>query len=306
MILLFSIGERSMDLSDLTILRAVVEAGGITRAATRLNRVQSNITTRVRHLEEDLGVKLFLREGKKLRLTPAGSTLLEYAHRLLDLAQEARTAISDPTPKGLFRIGAMESTAAVRLPKPLCDYHRRYPEVTLELKTGNPQQLKPLLEAGALDAIIVPEASPDARFETVTLFNETFIIAARKDHPPIRSAQDIAGATMLVFERGCPHRKRLEDFFNREREIPGRVIEMTSYHALLGCVAAGMGVSLMPMSVLETFPERKQISVHRLPRGQDSGRIVLMWRKGLCSPKIAALVDSVTKEITTRVIRKRK
>ena len=138
-----------MDLSDLRIFCAVVREGGVTRAAKRLHRVQSNITTRVRQLEEDLGTALFIREGKRLHLAPAGQVLLDYADRLLALAEEARTAVQDPRPRGTFRLGAMESTAAVRLPGPLSDYHQRFPDVTLELRTGNPQVLAAAILAGA-------------------------------------------------------------------------------------------------------------------------------------------------------------
>jgi DNA-binding transcriptional LysR family regulator len=102
-----------MDLSDLRIFTTVVREGGITRAAERLNRVQSNVTTRIRQLEEDLDVSLFIREGKRLHLAPAGQALLGYAERLLALADEARAALKDPRPRGVFRLGAMESTAAI-------------------------------------------------------------------------------------------------------------------------------------------------------------------------------------------------
>src|SRR5262249_47592717 len=139
-----------MDLSDLRIFCTVVREGSVTRAADRLHRVQSNVTTRIRQLELDLGTALFIRERKRLHLAPAGQILLDYADRLLALAEEARTAVQDGRPQGVLRLGAMESTAAVRLPGPLSDFHRRYPEVTLELKTGNPQQLSAAILAGEI------------------------------------------------------------------------------------------------------------------------------------------------------------
>ena len=108
-----------MELAELRIFRAVVNEGGVTRAAERLHRVQSNVTTRIRQLEEKLGTELFIREGKRLRLTPSGQVLLGFADRLLALADEAGAAVLDPRPRGTFRLGAMESTAAVRLPEPL-------------------------------------------------------------------------------------------------------------------------------------------------------------------------------------------
>src|SRR5712675_3028329 len=161
-----------MDLSDLRIFSAVVREGGVTRAAERLHRVQSNVTTRIRQLEEDLSVALFIREGKRLHLAPAGQVLLDYADRLLALADEARGAVQDTRPRGTFRLGAMDSTAAVRLPGPLSEYHRRYPEVVLELRTGNPQVLATAILAGELDAAFVAEPIADAPFEKMVAFEE--------------------------------------------------------------------------------------------------------------------------------------
>src|SRR5262249_28533158 len=132
---------RTMDLTDLHIFRSVVHAGGVTRAAEKLNRVQSNVTTRVRQLESELGVELFVLEGKKLHPPPEGKLWLAYAAGLLDLAEEAREAVQDAEPRGLLRLGTGESTAAMRLPVPMNEYLGRYPDVTLELRTGNAREL---------------------------------------------------------------------------------------------------------------------------------------------------------------------
>lgn len=278
-----------MDLGDLTIFRAVAREGGITRAAHRLNRVQSNVTTRVRQLEEDLGVTLFIREGKRLHLSPAGQILLGFADRLLALATEARDAIQDPRPRGLFRLGAMDSTAAVRLPNVLSEYHRRYPEVVLDLRTGNPQQLAGALLAGELDAAFAAEPVPKGPFEKCFAYDEELVIVSAADRPA--SLTRPVNEAMVAFEEGCPHRKRLEDWFAGNRAIPERTIEMSSYHAMLGCVVGGMGISLLPRSLLATFPGRKRLRLHRLPRGQDVAQTVLFWRKGARSPKIDALSE---------------
>ena len=127
-----------MDLSDLLIFSTVAREGSVTRAAERLRRVQFNVTTRIQRLEEDLRVTLFIREGKRLHLAPAGQVLLGYAERLLALADEARGAAHDERPRGTFRLGAMESTAAVRLPGLLSEYHRRYPGVVLSCAPAIP------------------------------------------------------------------------------------------------------------------------------------------------------------------------
>jgi DNA-binding transcriptional LysR family regulator len=279
-----------MDLADLRIFRAVAREGGITRAAEHLHRVQSNVTTRIRQLEEDLGVQLFIRSGKRLHLAPAGQVLLDYADRLLDLAQQARDAVQDVTPRGLFRLGAMESTAAVRLPAPLSEYHRRYPGVTLELRTGNPQQLATAILAGELDAGLAAEPIADAPFEKLPIYDEELVIVAAAGHPPI-DASRAPPRSIIIFEHGCPHRKRLETWYADQGAMPERVIEMSSYHAILGCIVVGMGISLVPRCVLSTFPESKRLSIHALPKGQDRAQTVLFWRKGARSPKIDALAQ---------------
>lgn len=284
-----------MNLNDLEIFRAVVSEGGITKAANKLHRVQSNITTRVKQLEEKLGVELFLREGKKLHISPAGQVLLDYADRLLDLADEAREAVRDPRPRGPFRLGSMESTASVRLPGPLTKFIQDHPAVELEMSTGNPIEMATRILAGELDAAFGAEPIPEGPFEKIVAFREKLAMVAAAGHPPI-NAKAPAPETMIAFENGCPNRRRLEAWYAERGEMPTKLIEMGSYHAMLGCVVVGMGVAMVPLSVLGTFPEAKRLSVHPLPKGKDVLRTYLFWRKGALSPKISALIDVLKAE----------
>jgi DNA-binding transcriptional LysR family regulator len=283
-----------------------VRAGGITRAAEKLNRVQSNVTTRIRQLEEQLGVGLFIRSGKRLHLSPAGKVLLDYADRLLDLAQEARESVHDTKPRGLFRLGAMESTASVRLPGPLSEYCRRYPDVTLELRTGNSAELTGLVLRGEVDAALTAGAIPDAPFEKIVVYDEEIVIVAAANHPPIKSAGNAQARAVLVFETGCSYRKQLEDWFARTGEMPERLIEMSSYHAMLGCAVVGMGIALMPRMVLNTFPERKRLSIHELPPGLNRAQTYLFWRKGARSPKLTALMEILLPRTLAKASRARR
>ncbi|MBX3586768.1 MAG: LysR family transcriptional regulator [Ramlibacter sp.] len=279
-----------MELADLQIFLAVVEEGGVTRAAVRLHRVQSNITTRIRLLEDKLGVALFIRQGRRLYLSPPGQVLLDYARRLLALADEAREAVRDNQPRGPFVLGAMESTAAVRLPAPLSEFVRLYPKVQLALKTGNPQQLAAAVLAGRLDAALVTGPVAPELFEKVTVFSESLVIVGPAGQPPLARAGAALPASIVSFEQGCPHRARLEAWYARRGGMPARPVEITSYHAMLGCVAAGMGIALVPRAVLDTFPGRSSLSEHALPRGLDRMAIDLVWRRGAQSPKVAGLL----------------
>jgi DNA-binding transcriptional LysR family regulator len=284
-----------MDLSDLRIFSAVVREGGVTRAAEKLHRVQSNVTTRIQQLEEDVGAPLFIREGKRLHLSPSGQVLLGYADRLLALADEAQGAVKDPRPRGVFRLGSMESTASVRLPGPLSEYHRRYPDVVLELRTGNPPTLAAAILAGELDAALVSGPIADAPFEKVEVFQEEPVIVSSASYGAIGKKGNFP-KTMLAFEHGCPHRKRMENWYASRGEMPERTIELGSYHAMLACVVAGMGVALMPKSVLDTFPESKRLTVHRLPKGENCAPTVLIWRKGAGSPNVEAFREILAEQ----------
>jgi DNA-binding transcriptional LysR family regulator len=229
-----------------------------------------------------------------MHLAPAGRTLLDYAEQILGLAERARAAVQDRTPRGLLRLGAMESTAAVRLPGPLAAYSRRHPEVRLELRTGNPTQLATAILADEIDAALVAEPAPTAQFDSVVAFHEEPVLVAAKGHPQLGPKR--APKCVIVFEHGCPHRKRLEEWCEARGELPERVIELGSYHAMLGCVLAGMGAALLPRSVLATFPERKRLQVFSLPRGQDRIATLLIWRKGVRSSKVEALAEMLSSQ----------
>ncbi|WP_298727937.1 LysR family transcriptional regulator [uncultured Ferrovibrio sp.] len=290
-----------MELSDLHVFRTVVEAGGITHAAKRLHRVQSNVTARIRKLEEDLQVQLFVRESRRLQLTPAGRTLLGYADQLLGLAARAREALHDTTPRGLLRIGTMESTAGVRLPAPLAEYHRRYPEVQIELEIGSPRTLIPRLLDGTMDVALLAEpfeggiAALDARFDHRVVFVENLVLVSAANHPPIRRPQDVKVGTVLAFHPGCSHRERLLAWFTRGGANPGRVVELSSYHTMLGCIAAGMGVGLMPASVLQNFSGSDRLRTHKLPPPFHKAQTVMLWRKEMPTPKVLALAEILEK-----------
>ncbi len=146
-----------MDLAALRIFKAVVEQGGINRAAAKLHRVPSNITTRVRRLEEELETKLFVRDRRRLVLSADGKLLLTYADQLLRLSLEAEMALRNGKPRGTLRIGALESTSATRLPPVLSRYHQIYPDVQIELVTGTSGALVSHVHKQDIEAAFVAE-----------------------------------------------------------------------------------------------------------------------------------------------------
>lgn len=280
-----------MDLDDLAIFQAVIREGGITRAAEKLHRVQSNVTTRIRQLEEDLGVPLFVREGKKLIPSPSGRVLEGYAQRLLELAAEARAAVADSLPRGRLRVGAMESTAAARLAPILAGFHAQYEGVQLELRTGATSGLVAEVLEGRLDCALVAGPVVDPRLVATPVFEEELVAVVAADHPPVSRAADLKLRTLLTFEPGCAYRQRLESWLASEGLVPERFIELSSYHAMISCAACGMGIAMVPRSLIDCLPVADNVSVHALPPLQARSVTVLVQRAGVPAPAVKAFLD---------------
>lgn len=280
-----------MELEDLRIFLTVIECGGITAAARQLHRVPSGITTRIQHLEESLGVALFFREGRQLVLTPKGHQLKERARELLALADDTGRLLKDARPGGRFRLGAMESTAASRLPIPLSEFHRLHPQVQLELHTGNTHDLIGKVLSNELDAALVAGPLMDSRLSAITAFSEELVIIADAAQPPIHSPKDVVERTLLTFAPGCAYRRCLEDWFCEAALPPQRIVEVHSYHAMLGCVIAGMGIGIMPHSVLGDFDSKDRLTRHLLPMTLRHATTLLIWRPEFESPAIRAFAQ---------------
>jgi DNA-binding transcriptional LysR family regulator len=277
-----------METADFRTLIAVVEYGSITRAAEALHRVPSAITNRLQQLEKRLGVQLFLRSGRRMALTKQGRDLYDDACRIVALIEHAQHRLCAEIVGGKFRLGAMDSMAATRLPLPLAELYRRHPNIALELTTGISGYLIEALQNNQLDAAFIADVQQDAPFERVIAFEEKLVIIAPASHCQITHPCDIGCSTALVFADGCSYRSRFLHWFNMHGVVPDRLAVMSSYHAILGGVAAGMGVGIVPEAILATFPDRQVITVHPVA-DLASVATELLWKKGHSSANIDAL-----------------
>lgn len=280
---------RNIDLESLHIFKAVVDYGGITRAAAQLNRVQSNITTRVKNLEDRLGVQLFQRQSGKLVLSAEGSVLLAYAERLLHLSAEAEAALRSGIPRGTLRIGTMESTAAARLPDLLSRFHRNYPDVQIELVTGTSGALIDKVHRFEIEAAFVAEPFAPAELESQQAFLEELVLITPRDSPAINTPKDLQRRTVIAFSTGCSYRRVLENWLGAASVVPDRVLELGSYHAIVACVAAGSGIAIVPRSVLATVRAERDVAAFALPARIAKATTRLAWRSGHQSVALDAL-----------------
>jgi LysR family transcriptional regulator, cell division regulator len=194
-----------MDAGDLKVFEAVARLGSMNRAALELNTVQSNVTGRIRTLEDELGTSLFERHARGVSPTAAARRLLPYALTIRQMLQDARKAARDDgVPAGPLILGSLETTAAMRLAPLLSDYAAAYPEVDLSLRTGTTCELVEDVLAHRIEGAFVcgPVDHPDLIAET--MFREELVAltahALRASMPS--SARVTSGS--LYCARGAP------------------------------------------------------------------------------------------------------
>ena len=263
-----------MDLSSIEIFLAVASDRSVTKAAKAVGRVPSNVTTRIQQLEDDLGVLLFSRDGKKMTLTKEGETFHFYANRLATLALEARQAVRPQRPTGTLRLGTMESTAASRLPAALSRFNHMWPDVSLRLSLGASRDLAQDVLRGVLDCALIarpPKAMLDEdpsfaaelkQLEAEPVFVEDLLLLLPSGHPPIRSAADLRVGSIAALEPGCTYRGIAEGWARKSSSLP--TTELGSYHAILASVATGNAAGVMPRSVLDLMYWPATSATHQL------------------------------------------
>ncbi|MCO4163071.1 LysR family transcriptional regulator [Citrobacter youngae] len=280
-----------MDIADFRTIIALVETGTITAAANLLCRVPSAITTRVQNLESQIGTTLFVRSGRRFLPTNEGQVLYNNALKIIELVTLTEQQMVKPVPGGRFRLGALDSMAATRLPEPLARLYQQHQSVKVELVTGISRTLLDAVLSHELDAAFIADAPANDRLERMVVYKEELVIIAAANFPQIRSAADLAHTTLLVFSDGCSYRDRLTTWFREAGIRPYRLAEMSSYHAILGGVSSGMGAGVIPTPILDTFPTQELITVHPFDSENSQITTELIWRKGELTANTGALID---------------
>lgn len=292
-----------MDITDLKMFEAVARLSGMSRAAEELHTVQSNITARIRRLEEELGTPLFRRLARGVELTPAGQRLLPYARRVALLLQEARCAtLDDGSPQGPLIIGSLETTAAFRLADALSAFAAANPRVDLTLQTGTTcELLEQVLDRRLEGAFICgPVAHPELEAEPF-FAEELGVLTA----PSISSLDDLierGDIRIVVLRRGCSYRQRLEEVLVR-RGIPApRVLEFGTLEGVFACVAAGLGVTLLPRSLIGPVWRQGKVVLHALePRDALVETLFVRRQDGPLSSALVAFLSTVRTSRTATV-----
>jgi len=281
-----------MDATDLKTFEAVARLGGMNRAAAELNTVQSNVTARIRALEEELGSPLFRRHSRGVALTDAGRRLLPFAQRIGRLLGDARRAVADDgQPSGTLTIGSLETTAALRLPPYLVTFAEAYPEVDLVLTPGTTSELvERVLEHQVEGAFVCgPVNHPDLVEEA--MFREELVLVSARHVRSAEEALSKRGLKIVVLRAGCSYRQRLEEILARRGIVAVRRLDFGTLDGIIGCVSAGIGITLLPKSAVAALHGAGRVAIHALPSADAQVETVFIRpRDGFVSSALDAFL----------------
>jgi DNA-binding transcriptional LysR family regulator len=277
-----------MDPADLKIFAAVVQHGSMRAAADELNTVQSNVTARIRALEDEIGVALFERHSRGVTPTAAGRRLLPFVARVSGLLRDAaQAARDDGVPKGPLVIGSLETTTALRLSPILATYAGHYPQVDLTLRTGTSCELIARVLDHELEGAFVVGPVDHPELVEETMFREELAVMTA---PSVVSLD--AGVKIVVLRLGCSYRQRLEELLARRGIVGLRTLEFGTIEAIFGCVAAGLGITLLPKGLLGSVWQDGRVHLHALLTDEASTETVFIRRcDAHMSSALAAFLD---------------
>ena len=256
---------------------ALSRAGSLSAAAQQLHCVPSNVSARLRQLETQLGAVLFQRQAQRLRLTPAGERLVTYAEQLEQLCQAAWRSVQEDVWAGELRLGSMETTAAVRLPEVLAAFHRDAPRVDISLLTGTSRHLLEQVLAGRLDAALIGGPFEHPQLNAEVIWREELMLVLPAS--PAGEALLQGPVSLLGFPPGCHYRERLERWSERHALQVSARQSYGSIDAILGGIAAGMGIGMLPRSLLQLHPRGRLVTAKVIDSDLAAAPTLLMRRR---------------------------
>jgi DNA-binding transcriptional LysR family regulator len=290
----------SMEVRQLQIFRTLAEELNFTRTAERVHTVQSNVTAQIKALEEELGVPLFDRLGRRVTLTDAGLRFRPFAEQALAAMEQGQRAVqAGSEPCGPLRISAPESIVTYRLSLLLRKFRHRFPHVQLIFRPHLDDTLGVELETGKIDMVIaMSDTITNPAFRSVPLRVERIFLLAHSSHSLARQRtvkpQDLAGQTLLLTEQPCGYRAKLDRLLAMQNIRPGHVTEFSSVEAIKQCVAAGMGVALLPaIAVARELRQHQFKALHWAGSSLDIATHIVWHKDKWISPAMGAFRDLV-------------
>ena len=287
-----------MEIRNLKTYIEVCEKESFTKAAQQLGYTQSTVTAQIKQLEEELGVSLFDRNGKHIQLNTVGEELLSYANKIVALEKEAKNLLSDTSePKGLLRLGVIESVGSFLLPDILRVYMQRYPLVDIQVCNGTTREIMQMLRQNQIDLMLTLDdrvVSPDwicvleKKAEIIFLCHPHHPFAGRTDVP----LSEVVCENMLLTERKCNYRQTFEALCSAHGFFQKSCLEIGFTEMILNFTEHNLGLSLLPAFTAVKRLESGLLSTFSVRDIRIEMLVQLIYRKSkYCSPSMKAFIQ---------------
>jgi DNA-binding transcriptional LysR family regulator len=254
-----------LTLHQLTVFRAVARHLNYTRAADDLHLTQPAVSRQVQLLENTLGVQLFERIGRRVRLTDAGADVLSYAQRIGQLQAELEAVLGarNGLQRGSLRLIGTTTAGEYLLPPLVADFRRVHPGIHVSLRVGNREVVLAALANGEVDLAVMGRPPARADWDSVSIMPNELVAIAQTGHPLVGGGlvapARLASETIFLRETGSGTRLAAEDFW-RQAGVPlDTAVELGSDSAIKQVVMAGLGISILSRQAIDL-----ELSVRRL------------------------------------------
>lgn len=279
-----------MDINDLRIFQVVANHASISKAAKEMSYVQSNVTARIKLLEKELKTPLFDRHKRGVSLNSEGKRLLEYTKTILTAFDEMQRYFhSTSQPAGIMDIGVVETVSI--FPALLSQYCSKYPDVDLSIQSGVTNHLIEKVLDGELDGAIVTGPIQHPFIEQHEVIQEELVLVSKSKH---FSLEEITQRPMLLYNKGCGYRQKLEGWLKDAGIIPKRIMEFGTFDMILAGVQAGIGLTILPKTAVTHLTDSSVVFCHPVPASYRKITTVFIHRKDIyLTSTIQAFIDMI-------------
>ena len=286
-----------LELHQLRSFVTLSDLGRIAKVADKLGLSSPAIHKQLKLLEAELGVQLYERFGRSLRLTQAAEILLPYCRDLLAEHDTALAAIQEwkGLKRGIIRIGAGPATSVHLLPGLLRAYRRTFPEVDVVVESGNSVGLIEKLGTGSLDLALLVSShqAVDPGLSVEQSWAMEFVFVSSLEHAPKRCrVSDLSTFPFILFRKGSRMQDAIDHYFNELDFHPGVIMTFDNADAIKAMIGAGLGVSLLPFWIVHTDLRRGALTMIRQRERSLVSKFELVRRRSSYVPRpVAAFID---------------
>ncbi len=253
-----------MDLHLLRVFVAIAEEKSLTKAANRLNYVQSNLSARLKQLEDELDCTLFSRSKKGMHLTEYGEKLLPYAQEMFLLEQDIIREVSTTTLPSRLTFGVPDTFMRTYLHTPLAKWIKDHPSTRVEIKMGYSHQIFEYLENNLIDIGVVIARKKPTNIHVIKSIPAELCVVTPRSVKQLRT-EDLSGLQPMLLDNACFFGQALIQFCNDLGLVSERQQYLFSIETILQCIALGFGMSVFPRRLVEKHPFKTQVKVHPFP-----------------------------------------